>query len=161
MDWASQPPNLPPGRSERDEFFQTRLFEELSARDRLNRETEERSERFISAVRDDVCYDPAFVEFFTQSHQRIAELKAKIARVRSGEITSQDIEDTKVRVASVIGLLHDQPESLHRQINSLEQKTQILMTKTIPAAIATYERELVQNRAFLRKLQEVETAINA
>jgi hypothetical protein len=154
MEIASEPPPPLPPQTERREFTQARLFEELAIRDRLNRETEEHIEEFLAAIRDDLYYDPAFAEYFIRSQQRIDELKAKVARVHAGEVTAQDIEDTKARVSAVIGLIHDQPDSLYRQITLLEQKTQALVTKTLPAAIATYERELLQNRAARRRLQE-------
>jgi hypothetical protein len=157
MEWASERPPPPPPKSECEEFLQARLFEELAARDRLNRDTDERSEQFIAAAQDIVYYDPAFVDFFTQSRRRIADLKAKIARVRAGDVSRHDIEETKKMVSAVIGLFNDQPESLQRSISSLERKTQVLMNATIPTAITAYERELVENRALRRRLEELES----
>jgi hypothetical protein len=133
-------PPLPQMKTERDQVFQARLFEEPSARDLLNRDTASRTEEFIAAVRSDVCYDPAFIEFFSNSQQRIEELTAKLEGVRSGRITQADIDETKARVNSVISLLAEQPDSIQKQISALEQKTHQLMTKQIPAAIATLER---------------------
>jgi hypothetical protein len=156
MDSPFAPPPPPPGKSERDEFLQARLFEELAARDRLNRDTDERTARFIAAAREDVCYDPVFVEFFTRSQQRIADLRERLERVRRGGLTERDIEDTKARVASVLSLLGDQPESLSRHIAAIEQKTQILQAKTIPAAIAMLEREVVQNRTLQKRFMDAD-----
>jgi predicted Zn-dependent peptidase len=157
MELASDPPPRLPGSSERDKFLQQRLFEEISARDRLNRNTDERAESFISGIRDDLGYDPSFIDYFNQSKQRIIQLKAKIARAKLGDITAEELEETKNRVDSAIGLLNDQPESLQRQLGTIEQKTQILLTKTIPAAIQSYEREIILNRALQRRNQEAET----
>jgi hypothetical protein len=157
MESAFEPPPPPPSKSEREAFFETRLFEELAARERLNRDTDERSEEFISTVHDTICYDPGFTEFFTQTQRRIAELKTKLESIRANGVSKQDIEDAKPIVTSLVGLLRDQPESLQRQISSWELKTQALITTAIPAAIAAYERELLENRALRARLQELES----
>jgi hypothetical protein len=154
MDKLFDPPPAP-SRSERDAVLQARLYEELRARDALNQDTDSRIAAFSGTANQDPCYDPLFIEFFSQTQAKVDHLRERLQDIRAGKITEADIAETQRRVAALTPFIVERQDSIHKHITTLEKRTGQIVAQKIPRAIAELEKQLELNKKLRQKLREL------
>jgi hypothetical protein len=140
-----------PRDPERHAVLQERLDEDLTVRDDINRDTDERVAAFTAGAQV-ACYDPLFIEFVTETQSKTAHLLERIQAIRSGGLNDADIAECRQFLESITPFLTDGEPSIHTRVQDLDKMTDQLVNHKIPAALRGLEQDLAENMALRARL---------
>jgi hypothetical protein len=155
-DLFGPPPDAPPTsrNPERHALLQDRFYEELAARDDINRDTDERVAAFTAGAQVP-CYDPLFIEFVTDTQANIAHLQERIRAILSVGPNDADIAEFRQFLETITPFLTSGDPSIHTRVQDMDKMTEQLVKQRIPAAMRELEKDLEMNRALRARLQEL------
>lgn len=144
--------------SERSERLNELLLKELKVRDIVNQESQERIDQFLQNAQSEVNFDPSYIEFFSESQERIDILNDRYDRLMKGEMPRpEEIEELEQRINAATSFFSGINTALSTKLTKIETKTNLLKTKQIPELIILYENELLENRKLKKNLEELKS----